>query len=247
MGATIDPITLLFGCVTLVKQIKAGCDQLHEGRMAIEEFKKGAERTVADVKAIAKELTGIWGWIKNLFGIKKTDSPIVTLEKPLPNKKRLQDPEELQAQLIIDVGQKMGEFFDIHQKLTNYYKDLEETSINVYDPDANLAKNAMDRAMVELQLENLSIEIREAMVYAPPELKDIYTRFLKMHSRIVEEQEFARREQIRKRNEARWLREEISKRRQMRVALAVTLGLLAAWVWGLMITLRLTTRDFMQY
>jgi len=212
--------------------------------MAIEEFKKGTERAIGDVKAIAKEVSGIWGWFKSLFGAKKA---IVAVAEPIKKVKRHQDPEELQAQLIVDVGQKMGDFFDLHQKLTNYYKDLEETSNTVYDPNANLAKNAMDRALVELQLENLSIEIREAMVYAPPELKDIYTRFLKMHSRIVEEQEFARREQIRKRNEARWLREEISKRRQMRVALAVTLGLLAAWVWGLMITLRLTTQDFMQY
>ena len=212
--------------------------------MAIEEFKKGTERAIGDVKVIAKEVSGIWVWLKGLFGAKKA---VVAVAEPVKKVKRHQDPEELQAQLIVDVGQKMGDFFDLHQKLTNYYKDLEETSNTVYDPNANLAKNAMDRALVELQLENLSIEIREAMVYAPPELKDIYTRFLKMHSRIVEEQEFARREQIRKRNEARWLREEISKRRQMRVALAVTLGLLAAWVWGLMITLRLTTQDFMQY
>jgi hypothetical protein len=241
----VDPISLLLGAVTLVKQIKAGCDQLHEGRMAIEEFKKGTERVVGDVKAIAKEFTGFWAWVKNLLGIKKPDQAVIQPEAPaaLPVKKARahQNAEELQAQLIVDIGQKMGEFFDIHQKLKNYYEDLEETSLTVYDPDQNVAKKAMERSLVELQLENLSTEIREAMVYAPPELKDIYSRFLKMYGRIIEEQEFARREHIRKRNEARWLREEIRQRRSMRLA-----GL-AAWVWGLMITVHLATRDFTQY
>jgi hypothetical protein len=245
----VEPITLLLGAVTLVKQIKAGCDQLHEGRMAIEEFKKGAERAVGDVKAIAKELTGFWAWVKNLLGIKKPDQAVIQPETPaaLPVKKAHQNAEELQAQLIVDIGQKMGEFFDIHQKLKNYYEDLEETSLTVYDPDQNVAKKAMERSLVELQLENLSVEIREAMVYAPPELKDIYSRFLKMYGRIIEEQEFARREHIRKRNEARWLREEIRQRRSLRLALGVTLVGLAAWVWGLMITVRLATRGFMPF
>lgn len=247
----MDPITLLFGAVALVKQIKAGCDQLHEGRMAIEEFKKGAERAVGDVKAIAKELTGFWGWVKGLLGIKSASAPVVQLAAaaPVPTKKvrASQDPEELQTQLIVDIGQKMGEFFDIHQKLKNHYADLEETSVTVYDPDQNVAKKAMERSLVELQLENLSVEIREAMVYAPPELKDIYTRFLKMYERIIDEQEFARREHIRKRNEARWLREAIRQRRSMRLALGVTLVGLAAWMWGLLLTVRLATRGFMPF
>jgi len=207
----VDPITLLLGAVSIVKHIKAGCEQLHEGRMAIQEFKKGVERTVGDVKDIAKEITGFWGWLRSLLGFKKSDSPVVQpLAGATPAKKaKQQDPEELQAQLIVDIGQKMGEFFDVQQKLRNYYKDLEDTSTHVYDPDQNMAQKAMERSLVELQLENLSVEIREAMVYAPPELKDIYTRFLKMYDRIVDEQEFARREQIRKANEARWLQEEM--------------------------------------
>ena len=81
----MDPITLLFGAVALVKQIKAGCDQLHEGRMAIEEFKKGAERAVGDVKAIAKELTGFWGWVKGLLGIKSESAPVVQLAEGVKN------------------------------------------------------------------------------------------------------------------------------------------------------------------
>jgi hypothetical protein len=39
-------------------------------------------------------------------------------------------------------------------------------------------------------MESLDAQIREQMtVYAPPELKAIYTRFLKMYARIQQEQE----------------------------------------------------------
>jgi hypothetical protein len=45
-------------------------------------------------------------------------------------------------------------------------------------------------------------------IYAPPELKAIYTRFLKMYARIQQEQEWARDEEVRKARRARWEREQ---------------------------------------
>ena len=50
-------------------------------------------------------------------------------------------------------------------------------------------------------------QVREAMVYAPPELKDLYSRFLKMYQKIEQEQEWARSEMIRKARLARQRRE----------------------------------------
>jgi hypothetical protein len=50
-------------------------------------------------------------------------------------------------------------------------------------------------------------QCREAMVYAPPELKNLYSRFLVMHGKIEREQEWARAEMIRRTRAARWKRE----------------------------------------
>ena len=50
-------------------------------------------------------------------------------------------------------------------------------------------------------------QVREAMVYAPAELKDLYSRFLKMHAKIEQEQAWARSEMIRKARLARWQKE----------------------------------------
>ena len=51
-------------------------------------------------------------------------------------------------------------------------------------------------------------QVREAMVYAPAELKDLYSRFLKMHAKIEQEQAWARSETIRRNRLARWQKEQ---------------------------------------
>ena len=50
-------------------------------------------------------------------------------------------------------------------------------------------------------------DVREAMVYAPPQLKDLYSRFLVMHKKIEREQEWARAEMIRRARLARQRKE----------------------------------------
>jgi hypothetical protein len=57
-------------------------------------------------------------------------------------------------------------------------------------------------------MEKLMEQTREVMVYAPPELKDLYSRFLKMHAKIEREQEWARSEMIRRARKARWEKEQ---------------------------------------
>jgi hypothetical protein len=201
----VDPFTLLLAAQTAVGFIKQGCALLHEGRMELEGAKKTAEQVIGDVKAIK----GIFDWFIGLFVSKpaKPETP-----KPVAQKKaaaKQQSYEELELKLISDVGKQLGEFFDIQQQLHNYYLELEETSKTNYDPAQNTSKKAIERALVELQLEKLGEQIREQMtVYAPAELKAIYTRFLKMYAQIEREQEWARSEMIRRARLARWKQEQ---------------------------------------
>jgi hypothetical protein len=57
-------------------------------------------------------------------------------------------------------------------------------------------------------MEKLLEQTREAMVYAPSELKNLYSRFLVMYGRIEQEQAWARSEMIRRARLARWLKEQ---------------------------------------
>jgi len=188
------------GAVTAIKQ---GCSMLHEGRMQFENAKATAEGVLEDVKA----LKGLWDWLVGLFA-----KPKPAQAKPVAKAKALkkqQTYEEVELQTINEVGIQLGNFFDIQAKLKQHYDSLEEESKEHYDPTQNTSKKAIERALVELQMENLDAQIREQMtIYAPAELKAIYTRFLKMYAKIQQEQEFAHNEQIRKMRQARWLKEK---------------------------------------
>ena len=177
---------------------------LHEGRMQLEGAKATAEGVLEDVKA----LKGLWDWLIGLFAT-KPDKPIET--KPVAKAKAKRDDsyEALELETIKNVGVQLGNFFDIQAQLTNYYASLEAESKERYDPTQNTSKKAIERALVELQMENLDAQIREQMtVYAPAELKAIYSRFLKMYARIQQEQEWARAEEVRKMRLARWQKEQ---------------------------------------
>jgi hypothetical protein len=186
-----------------VSAIKQGCSMLHEGRMQLENAKATAEGVLEDVKA----LKGLWDWLVGLF----TSKPKPAEAKPVAQKKTKKDEsyETLELQTIKNVGVQLGNFFDIQAQLNNYYASLEAESKEHYDPTQNTSKKAIERALVELQMENLDAEIREQMtVYAPAELKAIYTRFLKMYARIQQEQEWARSQEVRKLRQQRWKQEQ---------------------------------------
>jgi len=203
----VDPFSLLLLAQSAVSAIRTGCDMLHQGRMEIEGAKKTVEQAIGDVKAIK----GVWDWFVGLFKYtvpenKYTDSPKPVAQKKVAKAK--QSYEELEFKLVSEVGANLGVLFDTQQAIATHYLELEEESKTNYNPEQNTSKKAIERALIELQLEKLMDQVREAMVYAPAELKDLYSRFLKMHAQIEREQEWARAEQIRMARLARWRKEQ---------------------------------------
>jgi hypothetical protein len=187
-----------------VSAIRQGCSMLHEGRLQLE----GAKSTIQGVQADLKAIKGIWEWFVGLFSkpAKPAEAkPVAKAKAP----KRDDSYETIQLEIINNVGVQLGNFFDIQAQLKNYYASLEAESKEHYDPTQNTSKKAIERSLVELQMESLDAQIREQMtVYAPPELKAIYTRFLKMYARIQQEQEWARAEEVRKLRQQRWKQEQ---------------------------------------
>ena len=187
-----------------VSAIRQGCSMLHEGRLQLE----GAKSTIQGVQADLKAIKGIWEWFIGLFSKPSKPAeakPVAKAKAP----KRDDSYETIQLEIINNVGVQLGNFFDIQAQLKNYYASLEAESKEHYDPTQNTSKKAIERSLVELQMESLDAQIREQMtVYAPPELKAIYTRFLKMYARIQQEQEWARAEEVRKLRQQRWKQEQ---------------------------------------
>jgi hypothetical protein len=200
----VDPFSLLLAAQAAVGFIKQGCNMLHEGRMELEGAKKTVEGVITDVKAIK----GIWDWFVGLFQPVKSDAPKPVAKAKAKAAKQQQSYEDMELKLISEIGANLGVLFDTQQQINTHYLELEEASKTNYDPTQNTSQKAIERALIELQLEKLMEQTREAMVYAPPELKDLYSRFLKMHAKIEREQEWARAEMIRRARRARWEQEQ---------------------------------------
>ena len=166
---------------------------LHEGRLQLE----GAKSTIQGVQADIKAIKGLWEWLVGLFS--KPTEPVAQKK----TSKKDQSYETIELQVINDVGIQLGNFFEIQAQLKNYYASLEAESKERYDPTQNTSKKAIERSLVELQMENLDAQIREQMtVYAPAELKAIYTRF------PLEDKEWARAEEVKKMRLLRWQKEQ---------------------------------------
>jgi len=176
---------------------------LHAGRLEIEGAKRTAEQVIDDAKAIK----GVFHWFIGLF----TTKPPADAPKPVAKKKiaaQQQSYNELETKLFNDIGLQLGTLFDVQQQINDHYHALEEESKNKFNPSQNTSKKAVERVLIELQLEDLMQDVREAMVYAPPQLKNLYSRFLVMHGKIEREQEWARSEMVRRARKARWEKEQ---------------------------------------
>jgi len=176
---------------------------LHAGRLEIEGAKKTVEQAIGDAKAIK----GVWDWFIGLF----TTKPTADAPKPVAQKKtaaKQQSYNELEAKLLNDIGLQLGTLFDVQQQINDHYHALEEESKNKFNPEQNTSKKAVERVLIELQLEQLMQDVREAMVYAPSQTKNLYSRFLVMHGKIEREQEWARSEMVRRARKARWEKEQ---------------------------------------
>lgn len=181
---------------------------MHEGRMELEGAKSTVEKAIGDVKAIK----GIFDWFLGLFKYTKPENKYTKPTQPVAQTKakavaKQQSYEELELKLIKDIGEKLGLLFDTQQAINQHYAELEEESKTNYDPTQNTSKKAIERALIELQMEKLFEQVREAMVYAPPELKDLYSRFKVMYKKIEQEQQWARSEMVRKARLARQKKE----------------------------------------
>jgi hypothetical protein len=245
----VDPISLLMAAQAAVAAVRKGCQMLSEGKAEISKLKKTVEQGIGDAKAIYKEVTGLWSWLLGLFsGAPKKptveiQTPVADTPKPAvapvaqAKKIKTKEPElsyeEYQTQAIHQVCEQLKTFFEIRRNLRAYCLELEEISKTT----TTIEDSALDRVEIELQLENMTVQIREAMVYAPAELRNIYSRFLEMYNLIIEEQEFARQVKRKKDRDAKWQRELLRNHRIDRAAVgtAVVMGIL--WMWAFLLSL----------
>jgi hypothetical protein len=228
-----------------VAAVRKGCEMLSEGKAEINKLKSTVEKGIGDAKAIYKEVTGIWAWLTGLFGVKKpakaipvaAPAPAVIAPASTGKKEKVKQPEltyeEYQTQAIHQVCEQLKVFFEIRRNLRAHCLELEEVSKTT----EKIEDSAIDRVEIELQLENMTVQVREAMVYAPKELRDIYSRFLEMYDLILEEQEFDRQLKRKRERDAKWQRELLRNHRVDRAIVTATVLVMVLWMWAFMLSL----------
>ena len=193
---------------------------------------KDVVKTANEVKAIGKEVTGIFGFLKNLFAPAKQERTIQDL-KPAKQKKKAEefDPTAIYS----EIGKNLTAFFKAYNALKNHIAEEEELSKTVYDPTGDQAEKAINRVLAMTRMEEMSVELREYMVYhVPPELKDLYTRVNKMLGTIENEQAVARQAQFRKRRQLEAEQREFEDKIWFRTASAIAVAFVATYFVGLM-------------
>jgi len=192
---------------------------------------KDVVKTANEVKAIGKEVTGIFGWIASLFQAPKVD------EKPIAEvKKKKKQAEEFNAPAIYaEIGKQITAFFKAYNTLKDHIAEEEEKSRTVYDPTGDQTEKAVQRVLALSQMEEMQVELREYMVYhVPPELKDLYTRVNKMIGTIANEQAMAKQAQFRRRREIEAEKREAADRLWFRTASTIAVAIVAIYFMGLM-------------
>ena len=230
----------------IVAGIRQGCEMLSQGRAEISKLKKTVEGGVNDAKAIYSEVAGIWGWLKGLFGVKPAAKPAITVTpaataaKPSAKPaKREREPElsyeEYQTQAVHQICEQLKQFFEIRRQLIEYCRQLEEESKTTTDIEGA----ALDRIQIEMQLEQMTVQIRETMIYTPKEigLQSIYSRFLKMYDQILEEREFDRALKRKQEIDAKWQREYRQQIRMAKLGYAIVVLIAGLWMTGLLLAL----------
>jgi len=192
---------------------------------------KDVVKTANEVKAIGKEVTGVFGWIASLFQAPKVD------EKPVAEvKKKKKQAEEFNAPAIYaEIGKQITAFFKAYNTLKEHIEEEEEKSRTVYDPTGDQTEKAVQRVLALSQMEEMQVELREYMIYhTPPELKDLYTRVNKMIGTIANEQAMAKQAQFRRRREIEAEKREAADRLWFRTASTIAVAIVAIYFMGLM-------------
>jgi len=175
----VDPLTLFALANGAVSAVKAGCK-------------------------LYKDIKGAAGEVKEV--LKDLDSQFHKLYdgRPVPPeaKKQLQEEKARVVELnkkanagdhqgiYTEIGEHLGTYYDNFYKCMAVFEEEErKAKTQVYTGDASLGKRALQRVLMKKQLEQMSIELRELMVYqSPKELGALYTDVEVMMKQMGKEQ-----------------------------------------------------------
>jgi len=201
----VDPLTILAMANGCVAAIRKGCELYRQVKGTINDVQK----TFGEVKTITKEVGGFFG----LF-TKKVEVQVPVESTPVSGHKKptVQADEN---SVYVDLAQNLSKLFRLQDQLAKYIRDEEEKSRTVYDPNQTLMESALQRVLVQEQMDKLAEQVQWEMIYnSPPELGALFTKCHHMRMQIISEQDHARSKIEKKKREAKRKQDEMTSKIQ---------------------------------
>ena len=207
---------------------------------AIDLAKQGI-KIYKDIKSTAGDVSGVLKDLKDQYHKLVSPSPEQTKQYQ-EEIKRVQEVAKTHPHDALNgIWDYLGTFIDEYDKLAKAFIEEEASAKRLYKGEESLARRALRRIQIRTQLDAMLAEVREMMVYqTPPELGDVWTRFERMWQQIVQEQNEALAEEMRKTQIILWRRKRAVNQIK---ALATWIGavlFVVAWMWGVMGLIRMS-------
>jgi hypothetical protein len=173
----MDPLTLFALANGAVKLVKEGC-----------KLYKDIKGAAGDVKEVLKDLD-------DQFHTRFKDRQPTVAERNqyVQEKNRIIELNKQSGDttnIYTEIGQQLGTYFDNFYKCIAVFEEEERRSkYEVYHGEDSLGKRALQRVLLQKQLEHMRAELREIMVYqSPPELGALWTDVEAMMNVVGREQ-----------------------------------------------------------
>ena len=219
------------------------CDCLREGSVEIQRVKKTVEGGVTDAKKIYAEVTGILGWLKNLFGgSKQVASAQAAAIQPAGNqaptapakqtgKKSKKDDGYVdhipsQDEVVQQFIGHVGDWFDNYHTLKTY---TEKRYAEVFGKDDIDQKEVLELTQLQVEIDSAYPALMSLMTTnAPWQLGPIWSQFKEMQDKVKVGQAARQMKQKREKaaREAREFRE-----RHYRIDRNVTVFFMLLGIW----------------
>ena len=225
----MDPLTLFALANGAVSAVKAGC-----------KLYKDIKGAAGEVKEVLKDLDDQF---HKLHPPEKPPTPEQRqqfVEEKARVKELNKKANDGQHQGIYqEIGEHLGTYYDNFYKCMAIFEEEERRAeTEVYTGDSSLGKRALQRVLMRKQLEQMSKDLRELMVYqSPPELGALHTEVEAMMKKMGATQRVLIAQQMQKEYTEKQRKKRRLKKLKMEIALgfaaimlASTFGLMVAYV-----------------
>jgi hypothetical protein len=225
----VDPLTLFALANGAVSAVKAGC-----------KLYKDIKGAAGEVKDVLKDMDEQF---KKLHPPEKPASPEAR-KQFVEEKERVKElnkkaNEGQHTGIYTEIGEKLGEYYDNFYKCLAIMEEEERRAeTEVYAGDASLGKRALQRVLMRKQLEQMSVDLRELMVYqSPPELGALYTEVETMMKHMGATQRVLIQQQMQTQHRAEVRRRKRLEKLRMEIAIGIaglvvstSVGMMMVWV-----------------